>query len=335
MRAKSWFLMLVAVGLMGISGVLLGCGGLPEDTAATVNGTVITKDDVNTRIAQLQMVYGAMIPEESEGDDYDNFRKDTADQLVRETLERQEAEKKNITVTQAEVDQRMLETADESFLGDVGRLKQSYADKGLTEDQMNEDVRRIIMHEKLMASIGADIEVTEQDALDYYERNRMQYDQPERRQTRQIVTDKESAALEATRRARAGESFVTLVGELSIDGDAEKKKGALGLVVPGQLAPELDSALWALSNGEVSDPIKVGEQWYVLSLETTLPASLQTFEEVKEKIMLLYGNQIFAERWRKFVQDVYDDADIEFSPDYNPATRVEQGDEGTDGTATN
>lgn len=325
MRAKVVAVLLVSVGLMGIGSLLAGCGSLSEDTAATANGKVITKEDVAARISQLRNVYGAMVPEESEGDVFDNFRKETTDQLVREALELQETEKKNITVTQAEIDQRLEEVADESFLGEVDRLKQDYAEKGLTEEEMNADVRRALLHEKLMASIGKDIQVTDQDAQEYYDRNRAQYDQPERRQARQIVTDDESAALEATRRSRAGESFVTLVDEISIDGDAKQKKGALGLVTKGQLAPELDSALWSMSIGQVSDPIKIGEQWYVISLESILPASLQTFDSVKEDIRLLYGNQIFAELWRKYVDDVYNSADIEFSPDYDPANKVELG----------
>lgn len=334
MRAKVVAVLLVSVGLMGITGLLAGCSGMPDNAAATVNGTVISKEDVNARINQLRNVYGAMVPEESEGDMYDNFRKETTDQMVREALELQETEKKKITVSQAEIDQRLQDVADESFLGDVDRLKQDYAAKGLSTEEMNADVRRTILHEKLMASIQEGIEVSDEDALAYYERNKLQYDQPERRQVRQIVTDKEAAAIEATSRARAGESFVTLVGELSIDPAAQQKKGALGLVTRGQLAPELDEAVWSMSIGQVSDPIKVGEQWYVLSLENMLASSLQTFDQVKADIKALYANQIFSERWRKFVQDVYDSADIEFSPDYDPATKVELGGDSASNTPT-
>lgn len=332
MRAKVIGVLLVSVGLMGIAVLLTGCGGLSDDTAATVNGKVITKDDVALRISQLRNVYGAMIPEESAGDIFDNFRKETTDQLVREALEQQETEKKNITVSQADINQRWQDIADESFLGDVDRLKQDYAAKGLSEEDMANDVRRALLHEKLMVSLQEGIVVSDEDAQAFYERNRLQYDQPERRQMRQIVTDNESAAIDATRRARAGESFVTLVDELSIDPEAQQKKGALGLVTKGQLAPELEAVAWRMSLGQVSDPVKVGEQWYVLSLENILPANLRTFEQVKEEIKVLYANQIFSERWRKFVQDVYDNADIEFSPDYDPATKVELGEDSANAT---
>ncbi|MHB1326313.1 MAG: peptidylprolyl isomerase [Thermoleophilia bacterium] len=79
-----------------------------------------------------------------------------------------------------------------------------------------------------------------------------------------------------------------------------------------------------LQIGEVSDPIKVGEQWYVLVLENILPANLRTLDQVRNEIKKIYGNQIFSERWRAFVQDTYDNASIEFSPDYDPGTRVDR-----------
>jgi len=335
MRARVVVVLLVTVGLMGMTGLLMGCGGLPDDTAATVNGTEIKKTDVDARINQLRKVYGAMVPEESEGDVFYNFRRETTDQLVREALEQQETENRNITVTQAEIDQRMQEVADESFLGDVDRMKQDYAAKGLSPEDMAGDVRRAILHEKLMASMQEGIEVTDEDALAYYERNRLQYDQPERRQVRQIVTDKESAAIEAVKRAKAGESFVTLVDELSTDANAQQKKGALGLVTRGQLAPELDAAVWNMGFGQVSDPIKVGEQWYVLSLENIIPASLQTFDQAREEIKVIYANQIFAERWREFVEDVYNNGNIRFSPDFDPAGKVDLGGAETGTTPAN
>jgi foldase protein PrsA len=323
MRAKFIVALLVTVGFGGAIPSLLGCGGLEGNAAASVNGTVISKDNVASRIEELRKVYGAMIPTADQGDVFDNFRKETTDQLVREELELQQTKAKKISVSDAEIQTRFQDMADESFLGDVSRLKQDYAAKGLTEEEMNGDVRRAILHEKLMESIGKDIQVTDQEAEDYYDRNRSQYDQPERRQVRQIFTASQSAAMAATRRARAGESFVTLVDELSVDPQASEKKGALGLVTKGQLAPALDQVLWSMQIGEVTDPIKVGEQWYVLTLENTLPANLRTFDQVRNEIKTIYGNQIFSERWRAFVQETYDNASIEYSPDYDPGTKVD------------
>lgn len=62
----------------------------------------------------------------------------------------------------------------------------------------------------------------------------------------------------------------------------------------------------------------------MLTLENMLPATLRTFDQVRNEIKTIYGNQIFFERWRAFVQETYDNASIEFSLDYDPGTKVDQ-----------
>ncbi|MFA5802189.1 MAG: peptidyl-prolyl cis-trans isomerase [Thermoleophilia bacterium] len=177
--------------------------------------------------------------------------------------------------------------------------------------------------EKLAETIGSQIEVTDEDAQAYYDRNRIQYDQPERRQVRQIVTDNEATAVDAVRRARAGESFITLVEELSTDSQSSQKKGALGMVVKDQLQPELDAIVFNMKTGEISDPVKLGSQWYVFSLENIMPANLRTIDQVRDEIKRHYGAQKFSESWKKFGDDVRAAASIEYAPDYDPALKVE------------
>jgi parvulin-like peptidyl-prolyl isomerase len=323
MRLKPVIFLITAIGIIGGLSFLSGCGSLPDDAAASVDGDIITKQDVTDRIDALRKRYSAMVPSEDEGDLYTNFKRETADQLVREKLEQQEAEKKGITVTREEVQQRFEELADESFLGDVQAMINSYLEKGLTEEELYDDTSRAMIHEKVMADIGEDITVTEEDAQAYYDRNIGQYVQPERRQVRQIVTDSAAAAQEAVTKARAGETFVSLVSTYSTDSEAQAKKGALGLVSPGQLAPELDQVVFSLGATQISDPVNLGTKWYVLTVETIMPPINTTFESVKQEIMLLSGNQQFAERWRAYVEDIYVNSSIEFADEYDPQQKVE------------
>lgn len=319
MRSRSGAVILAAA--IGVVGVISGCSSLPGNAAASVNGAIITKEDVSQRIDSLRKVYGATIP--SEGDPFNNFRRDVADQLVREELERQETEKRGITVSPAEIDQRIQDVADDKFLGDITKMAQEYQAQGITLEDIRTDLSRTILHEKMQAEIGKDIHVTDQDAFDYFQRNQAQYVQPERRQMRQIVTGTEAAAREAARRSRAGEDFIQLVTELSIGPDADAKKGALGLVAAGQLAPELDQAVFRLAAGEVSEPINIGGQWCVLKVENIVPPVNTSFADAKEEVVDLYGGQLYSERWRQFVSGVYDSASLRFDPDYDPKNKVD------------
>jgi len=328
MRSKTTGgLLIVIIGLMGMVGVMTGCGELPDDAAAQVNGEIITKADVDKRVEDLRRSYGPMVPQEDANQDgeldveYTNYRRDVTQSLVGEMLFAQEAEKKDITASEEEIDGVIQATADDGFLGDVERWQQSQYDRGYTEEEIRSDISRQIVYDKVLADeIGA-IEFTDEDLQNYYD-NSEEYQIPERRTARQLVVSSEAAAQQAVARARAGEEFIDLVRELSEDPTVLDKIGSLGLLKQGDLAPELDAVVFSLGTLEISDPVKLGEQWYVLTVETIIPPTDISFEEAREDIEYFFRNQQAALKQHEYEADIVADADIEYAPDYDPEGRT-------------
>jgi parvulin-like peptidyl-prolyl isomerase len=356
MRAKRNLMLLSALMILG--GIIVfssGCGDddpaesgsswrdvvegectLTDDAAACVDETIITKDDVAARIESLRRVYGAMVPaEDADGDGvldeaFTNLRREVANKLVNEELRLKEEERRGISVTEEEIDILLFAFADESYLGDYDAMVSDYEEKGVSIDELREDARRDIGFQKLEEDIRKDIEVTDEDALDYYMEHEAQYVQPDRLTTRQLITDDEATAQAAVTRALAGESMVDLVVELSVDPEKQDKKGSLGLVSPGQLAPELDAVLVNMEMGDISEPIQVGSKWYVLTVEGTVPGYNYSFEEKKEEIKFLYGNQQYAEKFKEINESLLSNTTLNYDIDYDPDLIVDlgQSDEG-------
>lgn len=324
-------MLIVIIGLLGMVGLSTGCGGLPENAAASVNGDIITIEDVDKRLSDLRKSYGPLVPvEDNDGDgeldvEYTNYRRDVTDQLVREQLELQEADARGLTASQEEIDNAMQYTADDGYLGDIERMQQSYFDRGLTLEDLEADMLRAILHEKVVADVSGEINLSDEEIQAYYDENIDQYQQPERRNVRQLVADDEATANEAVSRAAAGEFFPDLVNELSVHPDAQTTSGYLSLVKSGSgaLPPELDEVAFSIKLHEVSSPVKLGEQWYVLTVEAILPPFNKSMESVSEEIRVYAAGQIISERMRKFVADVYDNADIEYRDEYDPGKKVE------------
>jgi parvulin-like peptidyl-prolyl isomerase len=264
---------------------------------------------------------------------FTNLRREVSKQLVREELQAQEELRRNVAVAEEEIDEYILAYADESFLGDYDAMIADYEEKGVTPEELRDQARKDLGLIKLEEELRKDIEVTDDDALDYYNEHIVQYVQPDRKTVRQLITDDEATAAAAATRARAGEPFFDLVVELSVDPEKQDKKGSLGLVSPGQLAPELDAALEGMAIGDISDPIEVGSNWYVLTVESTVPGYNYTFEEKKEEIKFLYGNQQYADIYKALLARLLDETAINFHPDYDPDLVVDLEAEGGDGQA--
>lgn len=315
----------VALAISGCSEEKAECD-LPEGAAACVDDFIITKDDVAAYIDKQRKVYGPMVPaEDADGDgvldeSFTDYRREATRQLVRIELQKRETDRRGIEVTDDEIMERMQVVAEDSFLGDFDAMIQDYAEKGITIEDLKDDVRPQLELEKLEEQLRSDIEVTEDDALDYYNENIGQYVQPDRYTVRQLITDDEQTARQAVDRARDGEAFIELVDELSVDPDKQNKRGTLGLVSTGtgQMPPELDTVVPTLEVGKVSEPINIGSKWYVVTVEAKVPGYNYSFDEKKDEIIFIRSNQLYADVFKDLKTELENEAAITYDPDYDP-----------------
>ena len=93
-------------------------------------------------------------------------------------------------------------------------------------------------------------------------------------------------------------SFVELAPNYS-EGIEAKTKGISGPVELGKLDPILANALITLQPLEVLPPLKIGEWWVVLQLETIIPAQLD--EEMRQYLTEELFNQWAYEEVQKLL----------------------------------
>lgn len=316
--AAGMMLILAALALLAAPLLIAGCGGLPDEAAASVNGIIISKDDVAARIDYRSKIFPGMVSGEDE-ENFPKIRRQTAKDLVWLELERQEADRRGISVSNDEVSAGMTLMAEDEFLGDVQRMMEYYAEQGVTQDELAQNTYERLLHEKMSAAVSSEVSVSEYDIQSYYQKNSKQYNQSELRQTRMIETDSEPAALQAAGRISAGESFTEVAKQVSVDPLADENGGNLGLVAKGQLSPELDAVLFGMSMGQVSDPVRVAERWYVIRLEGITPGRNVTLEEAREEIRVAVATELSAAKWQSLMDGLFASASLQYHPDYDPA----------------
>lgn len=312
---------MVLAGFMIPGAVFLsmGCagGGLPDDAAVSVNGSIILKADVDARIVYRNKLFPGMVSSDDELN-FPKIRRQTTKDLVWSELEQQEARRRGISVTAADVDAEMVEMADDDYLGDVSRMMEIYNDMGVTEEELKAATFERLIHERLTAEVSRAAAVSDYDVQMYYDKNLMMYQQSEKRQSRMIEAPSEETARDAYLRITSGESFVEVARQLSIDPLAATNGGTLGLVSRGQLSPELDTVLFGLAAGAVSEPVMVADKWYVLKVESIHPGEGRSLEETREEIRQTIAIEISASDWQSLMEALYNDASLEYDPEYDP-----------------
>lgn len=132
-------------------------------------------------------------------------------------------------------------------------------------------------------------------AHERYQANQNKYRLPERVNVSHILikpsgrSEKEARQLAEKVRtlALAGkQSFADLALKYSDDPSAEQDKGNLGFVSRGKTVKSFEEAAFALQKpGEISPVVKTHFGFHIIRLEERRPGGLQSFEEVREKLM--------------------------------------------------
>jgi hypothetical protein len=139
------------------------------------------------------------------------------------------------------------------------------------------------------------IQLDEDDLRRIYQKEREQFRQPEQVQLREVVVLEEGGLPSAEERARLAAQIRQVVtsGKSLADAVAEPAKQGytsnvidLGWVAPGDLDPSLESAVWKLAPGTLSEPVAGRGGLHLLQVVERREARIPAFAEVQEQIRL-------------------------------------------------
>lgn len=154
----------------------------------------------------------------------------------------------------------------------------------LSDEQRRELLQNRLIEARRAAGDISEVQPTEQEVREYYERFRPQLgERPATVSFQQIVVSPEptAAALERARRTadsiavelRNGADFATAARRFSTSPEGQQG-GSLGWFRRGRMVPEFERVAFALKPGEISDPVKSSFGWHVIQVERVQPAEV-------------------------------------------------------------
>lgn len=230
------------------------------ETAASVNGEKITKDELNTKLTEM---YGA----------------DTLDSLITNKVIEMEADKQKVKVTGNEIDEELTKLQD-SYGGEddfAAALEQNK----VSIDRIREDIQTYLLAEKM---IKPSIKVTEEEMKTYFEENKESFDQKEQVKASHILVEDEATAKKVKKELDGGKDFAELAKEYSTDASNAAKGGDLGYFGKGEMAKEFEEAAFGMKVGEVSAPVKTDFGYHIIKVADKKAAKTAVFEDHKEEI---------------------------------------------------
>ena len=264
-----------------------------EEKVAVVNGAPIEKGEFDGEVFLIQKtVLGLGKPLSCE--QVSSIRREVLESMIRRELLYQAARKSGIKPDESAINK------------DINSLKQQFSSETeykneLSKRGINEEVLRahIIRNSSVQKYIDKEfakkVSVTDNEDLDYYEKNLNLFKQPLQFQVSQIFVQSDPKGDDSRKKELRGKAekilkklkddqdFADLAREYS-DGPTKNKGGDLGYLRMGQIDKRFESKIFALKKGEITDVIETDYGFHIFKVTDIKPETILAFEKVKDKI---------------------------------------------------
>lgn len=220
---------------------------------ATVDGTTITTDDLNERIAAIPKEFAGSF-ETQEG------KIQLLEQIVNEKTLLAAAKKDGIEKT-------------DEF-----------------KDQLLAARNQIVAGLYIQKKIPQTVEVSEEEAFQFFVNNPARFKTPERRNIQQILVATEADANTIANQIRTGAPMDVIAKAKSLDPGSAPNGGLLGWIVNGQTVPEFNISAFSAATNEIT-VAKTQFGYHIIKVLEIQPSASVDFPQVKTAIQNAIANQ--------------------------------------------
>ncbi len=273
-----------------------------DQIVARVNGDIISQDELSQFVRELSREMQAQgAPQSRIQQEVESRQKDALRDRIDELLLTQKGKELNINVD-SDLSKYMANLQRQSGMTDPEKFHDYVRQQSgrSYEDFQSETKNQFLTREVIGHEVGRRINITDKEVEDYYNAHKQDFVRDEKVYLSEILVSTEgkdpAAVLTAEKKAKQvaaeaskGQRFSDLARDNS-DATTAKEGGVLGGYKKGELAKPIEDAVWNLSKGAVTQPIKIPTGFEVFKVDDHTKAGLAPLADVKSEIeSQLYG----------------------------------------------
>lgn len=300
-----------------------GRAAVVEEIAAWVNGQIITRSELLAREAQVMSQLSARYVGDELDREVDRMRKNLLTDMIREIILMQRAEILGLELDKV-YQQALTQLKEQQGIKTNEELNKLLESEGITQDELRETLLRFNVPDIMLnLEVREKISVTDEEVDEYYRDHKEEFRVEESFQMREIVLTAEGRTKEELAEAKeklmadleSGMAFNELVIKYS-QAPSRFNDGLIGPFKRGDLIKELEEALLALEEGEVSRPIETAAGVHILKLEGLTKAEDPDLEASRKKIVSRLKQEKYRTELKNYFQMLMETNLIEVNPVY-------------------
>lgn len=273
-----------------------------DQIVARVNGDIISQDELERLTRELAQDLKAHQEAGSHFEqDFQTRQKDILRDRIDELLLIQKGKELNINVD-TDLSKYMANLQRQANITDPDKFHEYvHQQVGMSyEDFLAETKNQLLTREVIGQEVARHISITDKDIRDYYEKHKSEFVRDEKVFLSEILISiqgkdatgaaaAEKKAKQVATDAAKGQRFSDLARDNS-DAATAKQGGELGGYKKGDLAKQIEDAVWNLPKGAVTQPIRIPTGFEILKVDDHTKAGLAPLSDVRSEIEnILYG----------------------------------------------
>ena len=304
------------IALFAIVAIAEGIGtpDVPDGSVAVVEDAPdgdVTQEELDFWIEVSAFEQGIREVPEPDSSQYEPLLQQGMSQALTAHWLLAEAEERGIEVSEREVDQGREDLIQQQ-IGSQKAYERFLEESPYDEETVLLRIELGLIGDRVSEAVREAPEITDEEVETYYEENAEQFERPETRDVREILTETEDEANEALDALGAdpdAKTWEQVAKQYSTDEATKASGGLRPAVVEGQSEPALDEEIFSAPEGELVGPFETDAGFYVIRVESVTPAETQSLEDSAETIRRVLADarerqlatdfqQEFTSKWR-------------------------------------
>jgi peptidyl-prolyl cis-trans isomerase SurA len=231
---------------------------------------------------------------------------------------------------------RLDEVRKQNNLATMDDLEKAVESQGIAWEDYKTQLRNgLLTQEVIRQQVGGRMDIGSDEVKKYYEDHKDQFTRPEQVELGEIFlstegkTPEEIAAVRTKaddlhNRVAKGENFVEIAKRYS-EGTTARDGGDLGRFERGQLAPQLEDAVFKMDRNGITDVIQTKTGFEILKVLNHFDAGLQPLDKVEGEITNRLYSQKMEPALRKYLAELREESYVLVKPGFTDSAAVAGG----------
>ena len=313
-------------------------GTVVEEIVARVNNQIITRSDLQKADSSMreELTHDCQnCPADKIASEYKDKQKDLLRDLIDQQLLVERAKDMSLSV-ETDLIKRLDEVRKQNGLATMDDLEKAVESQGIAWEDYKTQLRNgLLTQEVIRQQVGGRMDIGSDEVKKYYEDHKEQFTRPEQVELGEIFlstegkTPEEIAAVRTKaddlhNRVAKGENFVEIAKRYS-EGTTARDGGDLGRFERGQLAPQLEDAVFKMDRNGITDVIQTKTGFEILKVLNHFDAGLQPLDKVEGEITNRLYSQKMEPALRTYLAELREESYVLVKPGFTDSAAVAGG----------